>query len=356
MKILIPLAVDFSAKGGFRVLAELANHWIKQGHDVFFVVYKGFVNSYFPTNAGFICYNKKGEIIDHRLNHIKGEKLLLGPLHLIWALKKALNNLTADVVLATQSFSAYPVAKSKIRAKKFYYIQAYEPEYYEGPGFKNKIYKIISKNSYKLGLTNIVNSEMYFDYNGIKSDKAVYPGLDFNNFYAKSDVFFNKDKIILGTIGRLEELKGTKYVLEAFKLLKKEFLNMELHIAFGDDEWDNIEGVKLLKPNNDIELGEYYRSIDIYICAGTYQLNAIHYPVIETMASNTSLITTGYYPSREDNSYIVPIKDAIAIKDAVKSIIYDPRIANEKAKKALTEIQQFSWENVSQKMINFFTK
>ena len=37
MKIIIPLVGSFSKEGGWRVLSELANAWIRMGHEVVFL-------------------------------------------------------------------------------------------------------------------------------------------------------------------------------------------------------------------------------------------------------------------------------------------------------------------------------
>lgn len=355
MKIIIPLVVNFGSQGGYRVLSQLANNWMKMGHEVNFLVYKDFTKPYFPTQASMIKYNEFGDIVD--ITEVKNNLKILGTLQLRWAMRKALDVLEADVVLATQCFTAGPVWKSKINAKKFYYIQAYEPEFYSGKKLKDFIYKNLAKNSYNYPLKKIVNSEMYFDYKEIKTNRVVYPGLDFNVFYPKTDALVKKSKYIIGTIGRLEKIKGTQYIIEAFEILRKKYgEQIELHIAFGNSEWSDFDGVKLIKPNNDSELGDYYRSVDIYVCASTFQLQAVHYPVIEAMSCKTVLITTGYYPADENNSYLVKIKDKNPIVDKVEEIIGYPDEAEQKAKNALKDINQFDWINVSQKMITYFNE
>lgn len=353
MKIIIPLAVNFGFQGGFRVLSNLANSWIDSGHDVNFLVYQKFVSTYFPTQANILKYDSVGNLINE--NESKKDSNYLGTLQLRWAMKKALNKLSADIVLATQCYSAGPVFKSVIDAKKFYYIQAYEPEFYNDFSLKNIIYKYIAKKSYSYPLEKIVNSQMYFNYKEIKADKVVLPGLDFELFFPKKDSFTSKSKYIIGTIGRLEKIKGTQYILDAFIKLREKFQDkIELIIAFGDDSWNQLDGVKVIKPNGDSELGEYYRSIDVYICAGTFQLEAVHYPVIEAMASKTPVISTGYYPTNEDNSLLIETKSSMAIVNAVEEIINDPDETENRANRALLSIEEFRWDFVSKKMLDYF--
>lgn len=353
MKIIIPLAGSFGPQGGFRVLSELANNWLRRGHEVEFLVYQNFTKPYFPTKAKMIKYDGTGKLILGENN--KNDFQFLGTFQLRWAMERALSQLTADIVLATQCFTAGPVWKSKIKAKKVYYIQAYEPEFYNGNSLKLSIFKFIAKKSYTYPLEKIVNSEMYFDYKEIKSDKVVFPGLDFELFFPKEQNFEKKSKYVIGTVGRLEKIKGTQYILEAFEILRNKYKNqVELHVAFGNEQWNEFEGVKVIRPKNDKELGNFYRDIDIYVCAGNAQLQAVHYPVIESMSCKTPLITTGYYPANENNSYLVEINDSLAIVKAIEKIINNPEMATQKANIALKEVQQFDWKKVSEKMINYF--
>lgn len=353
MKIIIPIVGSFGKSGGFRVLSQLANYWIKDGHKVAFLSYINATDPYFPTKAEIIYYDNKGDIKEQKDNN--QSKAFLGFFQLRNALKKALNRLEADIVLANHCFTAQPVKKSSINARKFYYVQAYEPDFYYHKTIKDFIFKRISKNSYKLGLEIIVNAEMYKNYNEIKTDKVIFPGLDLDVF---KPLPINKDsnRIILGTIGRLEEYKGTIYVIEAFKMLRKILGDkIELHIGFGEKHLEDIEGVKVLFPNGDNELAQFYNSLNFYICAGTIQLEAIHYPVIESMACKVPVITTGYYPSNHENSFIVPIKDSISLEKAVITAINEPKAVEVRNEIASNSIKQFDWKMISQKMISYFS-
>lgn len=354
MKILIPLVGSFSKEGGWRVLSELANSWIRMGHEVVFLSHQHFKEPYFPTIAKIIFYNNKGE-----LSFEGDSKYPLpfgGPFRLRRLLRLALNRLEADIVLATQHFTVDPIKRSHIKAKKFYYVQAYEPEFYnEGP-FRYKFYRKIAVNSYKKGLTTIVNSPMYFNYKGIKSDKVIYPGLNLEIF-RPNDIKNQNEVLILGTIGRTEVFKGTGYILEAFKMLRKELgEKVELHIAFGNEEWSNIDGVTMHYPKGDIQLADFYRSLDCYICAQYIQLQAVHYPVIESMACGTPLITTGYYPSNKNNSLIIKIKDPVDIVNKVKELINDPDATEKRKAIALQSVKEFEWNLLATKMISFFKR
>ena len=356
MKILIPLVGSFSKEGGWRVLSQLANHWKMMGHDVMFLSHINFTEPYFPTDVKIKFYDSHGTVYDNHFNEMN-TRVYGGPFLLRIGLRKAIEKIECDVILATHNFTANPVAKARNSAKKFYYVQAYEPEFYENGPLRFKFYKQIAKRSYKLGLKIIVNSEMYLNYKEIISDKVVYPGLDLNLFHPKEYTIMKNKTFIIGSIGRKEIVKGTKYIVEAFKVLRKELgSQVELHLAFGDIELNKIEGIKVMSPRNDNELADFYRSLDCYVCAGVAQLDAVHYPVLESFACKIPLITTGYYPSSVFNSLRINIKDIKDIVCKVKMVFKKDVNLDLMTQQGLKDVQVFDWENVSVSMINYFSE
>ena len=355
MKILIPLVGSFSKEGGWRVLSELANKWTDFNHEVIFLSHKKLNPPYYPTKARIIYYDNSANVVTEGDQDYPAP--IGGPFILRILLRKALNKLEADVVLATQHFTAAPVANSTIKAKKFYYVQAYEPDFYNSGPLRYKIYKQVAKNSYKKGLNIIVNAPMYKNYKEIISDKVVYPGLDMELFYPNSKGITGRNVFILGTIGRTEIFKGTHIILEAFSKLRSQLgSSIELHIAFGDENWSNIDGVTMHYPKGDRELAEYYRSLDCYVCAQYIQLDAVHYPIIESMACGVPVITTGYYPSNEENSFKINIQNPQDIIDRVLQVFQEHSLAREKSQLGISAVQEFTWDKVSKRMLDYFAE
>lgn len=352
MKILIPVLGGFGKAGGWRVLSQLGNYWLKDNNEVTFLAFKNSTEPYFPTKAQILYYDSNGDI--DLTNNLSYPKPFFGVLSMRKSLKKAIDKIDADFILANHSLTAYPVSNSKNSAKKFYYVQAYEPDYYLEHGFKNKIFYYLSKKSYELDLNIIVNSYYFLDYKEIKSDIVVFPGLDLEIFRQNQINKYSNDKFILGTIGRIEKYKGTMDVLKGFRKLRKEFgEKVELHIAFGDKSLKE-DGVKIIDVAGDIELAEYYKSLNVYICGGLIHLEAVHYPVIEAMACGVPVVTTGYYPSNKENTWLISINNSDSIVEQVKNIMDNPKLIKIKTDLALDNIKQFDWELVSKKMFNHF--
>ena len=164
MKILIPL-LEFGKAGGYRVLSKLANEWIRLGHQVDFIVPVASIIPYFPTEAYIYWIDSSG-------TQLTVNDLIPVRKYRFWnrwqALIKGMKSLKTeyDVILANHSLTAYPVSLTSIKGKKFYYIQAYEPEYGIMDGrLGHKLLAFLAWNSYNLKLNKIVNADIYKRYN-----------------------------------------------------------------------------------------------------------------------------------------------------------------------------------------------
>ena len=155
------------------------------------------------------------------------------------------------------------------------------------------------------------------------------------------------------SIGRKEEWKGIGDVVKAIELLHDLNIEIDFKVAFNRVDYDKYDFVV---PNGDSELADFYRSVDVIVAPGWYQLGAIHYPVIEAMACGTAVITTGYYPANTDNAYIVPVKSPEDISRCLIDIMNNPNLVKEKIKQALKDVNQFEWTNLGNNFEDIFLK
>lgn len=347
--------MGFGKSGGYRVLSRLADELIRLGTTVSFMSSDLSHNPYFPTKASVIWINKLGKISGGP-NNENGNFLTY-----FNALRKGYRQImkegSFDIVLLNHSLTAFSLPAA-LKSKAVYYCQAYEPDYYyKSGGLKNQILAKLSERSYRRGLFTIVNSEIFKNYKKLNSTRVLYPGIDFNIFYPAHSRTQIKEKIILGTIGRTEVFKGSKYIYEAFSTLRKSHAGIELHIAFGSEESiKNIEGVKIITPRNDSELAEYYRSLDFYICAGNIHFGAFHYPVVEAMACGVPVITTPYFAVSDSNSYLISPNNVVDIVDKFESAISNPVIQEEKISCALQAVSKLTWERAGKGMLSFMNE
>lgn len=346
MKILIPV-LNFGKSGGYRVLSQLANELINVGHQVKFMSSDNSLLPYYSTIAPILWVNKKGKIVSQpSLDNSKDSAISI--LRKLYKGLKQINTNEYDVILANHSLTCLPIKKAHLLRKTIYYVQAYEPDFYEEMGgIKNKILAYFSRTSYNQRLFSIVNAGIYKNYKNLQSTRVLYPGIDFRLFCPKANNEEKGKKIIIGTIGRQSIFKGTHLILEAYRQLKVKHKNIELHIAFGNQElYKDIEGVYCPQPHGDQNLAKFYQGLDYYFCAQYSQTGGFHFPVVEAMACGIPLITTKYYPANEQNAWILPPKNTKEIISQFEEANSNNQLREKKIKQGLMDIQQFDWKNV----------
>lgn len=346
-KIIIPIT-GFGKAGGHRVLSQLSNKWVEKGVEVEILVPLTSKKIYYPTNAKVIFIDKKGreQNRDKKIKEIEEMSTLSGLKALYLYLKN--KKMSNEVIIANYNITAWIPFFLGLGEKTYYYIQAYEPEFYDR-SIKKSFFKFLSWMTYFLPLHRVVNADIYKNYKNIKSNDVVSPGLDLKIYYPKKLTKENKKTLVVGCIGRKEEHKGAQDVGRAIEILHKKGLNIKLKVAFNPINYINHE---LIKPDGDERLAEYYRSLDVLVAPVQIQLGSVHYPIIEGMACGVPIISTGHYPASKDNSFLVPIKSPEEIAKKIEEIYYDYEKAYEKAMKAQEKIKEFSWEIVAQKFLN----
>jgi glycosyltransferase involved in cell wall biosynthesis len=353
MRILIPV-LGFSASGGYRVLSKLADEWIRLGHQVCFTSFDEYGPVKFETSARVVWFDREGRFVPAP-EHVARGKIRLPKLILL--LTSAIRRLKGefDVVLANHSYTPYGALLAGAKDKLYYYVQAYEPEFYwlEG-GAKGKAGALISWMSYNLIDRSriIVNSPLYLEYKNIRSDAVVPPGIDLRNFCPKEDPGGIRLIPAIGFISRKEAFKGDRQCIDAYRRLRAMGIRCRLKIAYGNTRPEELAGlpdVEIVIPGNDAELADYYRSLDILLALATIQLGATHYPVMEAMACGTVVVTTGYAPADQTCALLVGPDDS-AVAAAVARAIDDPDASRALAQRAIARVQDYSWNNVAVRM------
>lgn len=347
---------EFGKSGGSRVKSMLANEFHRKGHKVKFLCYYKSNEPYYPVDCEIEYVDEKGNAVE-RDSEVKPNSILSSFLNVYkrhQALLKGMNRLSGEynTAIANMAMTAPCVSKSQIK-NKYYYIQAYEAWEDGAKSIKNFFWDLRIKKTYKLPLIRIVNADIYRNYKEIHSDYVVPPGLDLNIYYPRNKYWEQDRPIVVGCIGRKEEWKGSNDVGCAIDILHNKGVKVDLLVAFNEIE---CEDYKLVRPDGDNNLAEYYRNIDILVAPPKLQLGAIHYPVIESMACGTPIVTTGFYPANADNAYIVPVSSPQSIADTIEGILNNYDLAIQKAKKALKEIKRFDWDAVSDSMIEIIKK
>ena len=251
LDIVIP-TFGFGRQGGFRVLSKLGTEWVRAGHRVRILVPSTSEPPYFPTEAEVVSYEAAG-----------GGGPGWWPASSVAAVVRPMRTLSralsahaagADLVLANQNQTAWSVAAAGLRGRRGYYVQAYEPEFYDALSRRGRAVSwTIARVSYALPLQQVVNSPVYLDYPGIRAERWVPPGVDFALFQPLPRPRPAGPPVV-GCIGRRERWKGTADVVEAYRRLRASRPDLRLRVAFEvPDGTDLPDGAERVVPQNDAE-------------------------------------------------------------------------------------------------------
>ena len=358
LRIVVPI-VGFGRAGGHRVLSNLATEWTRAGHEVRLLAHASNNAPYFPTEAQIVWLDDAARPVAHGTTgpDVTSKGGPFGVFANVRVLWRGLNRFAGDagLVVANHSLSAWPVALTRTRARRSYYIQAYEPEYYAQAGrIQDRVLQALAWGSYRLPLRQVVNSPEYFTYPGVRAQSYVPPGLDFAYFYPGDRVSRDSRSFRVGCIGRHEPEKGTRYVIEAYDLLRATGEPFELHVAYGNlpERYAGRADIVVHTPRNDAELGDFYRSLDVLVAPGLVQHGAPHYPVMEAMACGVPVVNTGYMPATAENSWLVPPRDPDAIANALKAVRADTAAARGRVARGLEAVRPFAWPTVAAQLLD----
>jgi len=349
MKIVIPM-FGLAQSGGVKVICRVANELYKRGNDVEIITFKTSSDSPLNFNVGVpVKYIYLPKLLSKIL-------LFNDIIRMVFLWK---NIPKCDIIIANWNLTTYPVCfYKKTRAKKLYYIQAYEPEFLDyGKGIVivvNKMRKILAKYSYKLNnLYKIVNND---GVNKKLSDlfkrkisfPIIPPGVDLDVFKPNEDRKRNKNNwVVIGAITTVIEWKGTRDFFEAMDILVNEGYKIKIKTAFGPyppkTKYIPHENVK---PSTQEELAIFYRTLDIFVSPITI-IGEFPLGPLEAMACGTPVISTKLdYGINEYNYLEIPPNNPEEISKAVEKLIKNENLRRKLIRNGIETAEKYSWDKI----------
>ena len=205
-----------------------------------------------------------------------------------------------------------------------------------------------------------------------KSKYIVIPnGIDVRTFGPQVEPFkaLCDGKFNLLFVGRFEKRKGFSYLLRAFVRIKQEISNVRLIVVGPYNEKSRFRYERFLNEHNvgDVhftgyvskaDLARHYRTCDVF-CAPSTGGESFGIVLLEAMASGKPIVASdieGYravlHHGRE--GLLVPPKDDEAFAEAVKQLLRNREMAAEMGRVGAAEARQYSWEKVSQRVLNYY--
>ena len=362
--------------GAEKIVSYLLNHFSNK-YEIFLVLMNSTIFYKIPENIK-IFYLEDSNPYEHGL-----KKFFKLPF-LAYKYSKFCMQHNIDISLSFMTRPNYINAlskKFKNRAKIIINERAM-PSLQHKKGIQGKINRILIKKIYKYAdkiLSNSKGNKFDLEKNfNLKVDDFIYNFIDLNYIYHKSKEIlenFKKDRFIFITIGRIDEGKNHKLIIDALKNLNFDFY----FYIIGDGPLKNFlqNYVKRIKIEDKIFfLGRQYNpykflsKADCFVFSSNYEgfPNAIlealacGLPVISTdcrsgpreiLAPDTDFRYEADKIELAEYGILVPVGDAFKFAEAMKLIYENKKLRDNYKKKAIKRAEDFDigkiikkWEEI----------
>ena len=208
-------------------------------------------------------------------------------------------------------------------------------------------------------------------YKYFPADYSIIPnGIDTKHFHPGVSPIdrFNDGKINILFVGRMEKRKGANYLLDAYKLVKKEVPNSRLILVGPGIRLRHKYEKQVMRSGlKDViftgyasydDLPRYYKTASI-VCAPATGWESFGIVLLEAMAVGKPLIASnikGYASVVTDgeDGLLVPPKNPKILAEALLSLINDKPLQQKLGANGRAKALEYDWENVTQRLVDFY--
>ncbi|MBZ0322589.1 MULTISPECIES: glycosyltransferase [Bacteria] len=291
-------------------------------------------------------------------------------------LKRIISNLKPDI-LHVHYASGYGTLGRLVNSKEISILSVYGSDIYDFP-YKNKLTNLVMKKNLShylyLGSTSEVMARQAIKVNeGLKLENIhITPfGVDVNKFKFERKKI-EEDKVILGSIKKLEKKYGIEYAIKAIDIIVKQnsILDIEYHIygegsqeAFLKDLTINLgleEYIFFHKRIKNTEVPSKLREFDFFIAPSILDSESFGVSVVEAMATGVPVIASDVDGFREVLDYgycgeIVEREKPIEIAKSIIKLIENENLRNKYSVVARERVEKlYSWDQNVNKMISIY--
>jgi len=221
-----------------------------------------------------------------------------------------------------------------------------------------------------IAISNSVKKSL-IKYELIPSSKifVLQNGVDYQKFngIAKSKIISNNEQIIIGTVCRLEEQKGIRYLLLAMKIILTKFPTVQLEIVGDGSLLDELkELTQKIGISNSVnffgkfaEVIPFYKRMNIFVLPSIYEGFGI--VLLEAMAAGIPVVATNVDGISEvvidkESGLLVPPKNPEGIANAVINIIENSELTEKLVMEGYKRAALFDIKEHVIKLDNFYKK
>lgn len=179
---------------------------------------------------------------------------------------------------------------------------------------------------------------------------------------------FCDGKLNILFVSRLDERKGVRYLLKAFKTVKEELPNTRLIVVGPGNKRrykDWVDAVKLKDVvfsgfTSQADLPRYYRSADIF-CVPAVGRESFGIVLLEAMAAGKPIVASnidGYANVLTDgfDGLLVPPKDDKALAQTLISLLKDPALREQMGSNGRSKVEGHTWEAIARRTLDYYAE
>jgi len=348
LRNIVFLLPQLKTGGGLRVVIELSNHLCKDFNITILAPNTNTTHNFF---------------VDKRVRVEKvGKQALSTPQKIVNILKlyfKIQTQYKDDIIVTTDPIFSLPFLFLRVKYL-FRYIQADDYRLYDNYSlikspFMLKLYKWLTKRSFKQNITFIFNSDFtYQTFCAIRGEHVakhiVYPCVDTKIFCPLKS---KKEGLNIAYIARKNPHKRFCDFIDAYKLLGLEHPKAakrieRVYVITHDDirEYPTQDFI-VIKPNNDTEIATILQKSDIFVSTSLWE--GFGLPGLEAISSGCALISSDSkgvdaYAKDKYNALIYPPTDVIALTNHLEKLLLDDAFREKLIENSSKIREKFIWE------------
>ena len=200
-------------------------------------------------------------------------------------------------------------------------------------------------------------------------DYRIIPhGVDAERFSAEVPPIedFCDGKLNILFVSRLDERKGVRYLLKAYKMVKEEIPESRLVVVGPGNERRYKDWVQAVKLKDVVfagyisyaDLPRYYRTADIF-CVPAVGRESFGIVLLEAMAAGRAIVASdidGYANVLTDgvDGVLVPPKDNETLAQTLVSLLNDPARRQQMGSQGRSKVEGLTWEAIAGRTMDYY--
>lgn len=237
--------------------------------------------------------------------------------------------------------------------------------------FSSSVFKFNLSRVDRILSTSYIMAEETKKYTSKKVDVIPF-GIDLNKFKHFSDYNCRPEaSFIIGTVKSLETIYGIEYLIEAFKIIKDKYSQVDIRLLIvgeGSLEMKLKELCKKFQIEQYVEftgrisfekLADYYNQMDVAVFLS--QSESFGVAVLEASACEIPVVVSnvGGLPEVVENNitgFVVEKENPAAAASAIEKLLLEPNLRKQMGENGRKRVEKFyDWDDNVEQMINLYS-